>query len=212
MFRKLIIFIYIFISILAFVYAQNEDLVSVGVLANYYKPKNDLYESALGLESRVQYNINKNLGIMLSFGTSVWDVSEYNLNFNYNDTNYQLSIDGENLVVLIGPSIFYQFYPNKIIGFLLESGLRYAYIESDIEIESDLFSSTYYYDQITLDDGIVGVFNFNLIIGPESPISMILNIGYQFDILDGEIEAFGIEIIDNELNGLILSFGGSLRW
>jgi len=168
----------------------------------------DTWDNALGID--VQYIVwnTPTLGFAASGGIGSWNVND-ELLIDY-EAGYAMEIDGSATMLPLGASVLYRPSTSSSAKITFEAGLRYVIVNSGINIAA---TDGYYYleDEVDIDNGLVGIIGADL----EFPLSPTANFGlgagYQSDLSKGDASWFGVELGDNELKGLFIRIGLTLK-
>ena len=180
-------------------------------MVSYAVPGSDDYEGGLGLEGRLRLWLGPKVGLGLSLGLSSWDFNSQQVESRELFVVTHLSAAGNISLIPIGGSLLLRPIDDGDISLTLEAGFRYVVVNSDIELNvraADVFGNRQNVaDTVDIEDGIVGVLGATLEkkLGPE--VSLLIGIGYQFDVREGTVEFNGVELGDNELKALQIGIG-----
>ena len=169
--------------------------------------QDDLWDYAAGIEAQYVLWMNRNVGLALAGGLAAWEVDDDVIV----EENLAAEIDGSALAVPLGGSVLVRPLPEGApVDLTLEGGLRYVVVESDI----DLAATDYYYiyeDEVDLENGVVGLLGAKLGFPVSDRAKLAVGMGYQFDIVKGDAEWFGVEIEESEMKGFYVNFGVNVK-
>jgi hypothetical protein len=153
--------------------------------------------------------------IALVAGVQDWDaVSEYGESDD-GVTAVATSISGAATVVPVGVSLLHREPLGPRASLLLEAGLRYAFVESDITVEAayaDDLDSGYVYDKIDIDDTLLAVAGVDIAVDLTETVAFELGLGYQFDLLDPEEQFLGESLGETSFDAGTVRFGVRMRF
>lgn len=192
-------------------YAEKPDIVLS--LKGYSPSDDDMYSSGFGAEAQIRFWPTSVFGIGLSLGAATWDVEPYYYSeYSYYDGRTYGEIDGDISLVPFGPSILIAPNLGSKVDLLLEAGLRYVAVDSNVTATvSNYYYGTYEFD-IDIEDGIIGVLGVGLDVHLSEIVSLVFGLGYQFDLSKGEAELEGIDVGDHELEAFYAHFGVSIQF
>lgn len=191
----------------------NTDLSVSGL---YYAPDDDdTYDYGLGAEVQARFWLADQFGFALAAGVASWEANEESYSLSDGFETLDLDIDGDVFLLPLGGSILFKPEISDQLSLVLEGGIRYVLVESNVDVDAEYFDgifTTTLKDEVEIDDGLIGVVGATLEIEVSSSISLLGGIGYQFDLSEGDAEFEGVEIGENELEaffaraGLVLDF------
>jgi hypothetical protein len=162
----------------------------------------DTWDNAIGFEAQYIYWSTPELGFAVAGGIAKWEVNEY----SYADPDIAFSVDGSMTTIPVGASILLRPSITQAAEITFEGGIRYVFINSDIDFDATDYS-TYYWGEVDVDDGVIGLLGVDIAV-PLSPKAKIgLGAGYQFDISKGDGSIEGIDIQENKMKGFYLRLG-----
>jgi hypothetical protein len=174
----------------------------------YLIPGNDdVWDNAIGVETQIAFWNTPNLGFALSGGLSKWNVND----LIQVKGDYAYKLNGSAMIFPFGISTLYRPSIGESAEVTFEGGIRYVFVNSDIDVTLD--DDLYIYKiSLDIDDGLVGIIGANVDF-PVSPIAKFgFGAGYQFDISKGDVSSNGLDLdIDNELKGIYLRFGLTVK-
>lgn len=167
----------------------------------------DTWDDAAGFEAQCVFWTTSNFGIAVAAGLQKWNVTDG----IYTEPGYAVEADGDATVIPFGASVLFRPLPvNSQIILTLEGGLRYAIVNSDIDVVATDYEYIYG-DEVDIDNGLIGILGVDVGIPFSQKASLSFGAGYQFDIAKGDAEWYGINIGENELKGLMLNFGINVK-
>jgi hypothetical protein len=182
--------------------AENE----LRFLPTYIFPGDDhTWDEAYGID--VQYILwhTPNLGTALSAGVSSWKINSIYVGYGT-----VTEVDGSARTFPIGASVLYRPTVGGPSEVTLECGLRYVFVNSDINVTvSDRYGI--YKHKVDIDDGLVGLLGADISFPVSSTIKVGFGAGYQFDISKGDVIFQGIDIGNNEMKGFFLRLGMNIK-
>ena len=191
-------------------------------LLNYFMPGDtDIWEDGRSLEAQCTYWKTPNVGFAIALGAGSWDVNDsMDAGFLAGlGPSVATKTSGSATVFPLGFSLLYNpdvqgviktDFDSGNIPLILEGGLRYVFINSDIHTTENL-GYTYLKKEVDIDNNLVGLVAADIIFPIPSRVKLSAGIGYQFDIVKGSIKWSGYDLGDNELKSFFLRLGLSLK-
>jgi len=183
----------------------------------YYMPgEDDDYDSGFGAEAQVRFWQNQNLGFALAGGLANWNINEQEAVVSDGFIAVGVSIEGSVLLVPIGGSILFRPTLGDNLSLILECGLRYVVVESDVEVTfaaANAFGAVVGGTaDIEIDNGLVGLIAANLEAELSPGFSLLGGVGYQFDIAKGDAKWMGEDLGENELKAFFIRAGLAINF
>lgn len=171
----------------------------------YYLPSDDdSYGSSYGAEAQLRYWVNDQFAIAPAIGILGWHTrSQYETD---GSITMELSKDRVEMIPL-GLSALYQVKMTDRLSIQLEGGVRYVIINSDLSVGLDTGSPTIQYLTMEFDDGVVGIIGADLLLRISDYVHLQGGIGYQVDLVKGDINLEGVAVGENELQALYFKAG-----
>lgn len=172
----------------------------------------DNWEGAYGLDVEMIQWLSPAVGLAGAVGFSRWSAREAAFMEYDSDSGTSLAarIDGDAAVFPVGVSVLFRPISNRSAHVTVETGFRYAMVNSDVAVHYALNESSGYdssYDRIVLDDVLYGLIALDIVF-PVSAFSKIcLGAGYQFDISSSDAHIGDTYIGDNELEASLVRLG-----
>jgi hypothetical protein len=170
----------------------------------YLLPEQDDYwDHVLGIDARYVFWTNPNMGIALSGGWAIWKANDD----VFFEDGLAAQLDGSALVMPLGASVLIRPMPaDAQFDLTLEGGLRYVVVDSNVDLAATDF---YYYaeDELDIENGVVGVIGAEFGFPLSDAMGLSFGFGYQFDISEGDVEWFGVDIEEFEMEGFYFNFG-----
>jgi hypothetical protein len=201
----------------------------LAVYALYYAPDDDdVYDYGLGAELQFRHWITDRFGLALAGGVANWETKDQNVRLEEGgdippppdppppvpladgDPFTDIELDGSVLLLPIGGSILYRPVRSDSFSITLEGGIRYIIVESSVDASIELFDGTdtlFLEDELKIDDGMVGVVAADAEARLTPSFRLIGGIGYQFDLIEGDVKLQGEKFGDNELNAFFVRAG-----
>ena len=172
--------------------------------------KTEHWDAAGAAETQITFWPSTILGIGLSAGIQQWDAPyEYAID---EDANSSLAFTSEGTASAfpIGASLFLRLPLADRVNLLLEGGLRYMFIDSDIWITttySDAYEISCIAERVEIDDALVGVAGVRIQAVLGDGVSAFCGLGYQADFSSPEETAFGEPLDQTDFSAASLSIG-----
>ena len=165
--------------------------------------QDDYWDYALGVDARYVFWTNPNMGIALSGGWAIWKANDD----VFFEDGLSAKLDGSALVIPLGASVLLRPMPaDTPFELTLEGGLRYVVVDSNVDLAATDF---YYYaeDELDIENSVVGILGAELGFPLSDGMGLSFGFGYQFDISKGDVEWFGVDIEEFEMEGFYFNFG-----
>ena len=165
--------------------------------------QDDYWDYALGVEARYVFWTNPNMGIALAGGLATWKANDD----VFFEEGLAAQLDGSALAIPLGVSVLLRPMPaDAPFELTLEGGLRYVVVNSNVDLAATDF---YYYaeDELDIENSVVGILGAELGFPLSDAMGLSFGVGYQFDISEGDVEWFGIDIEEFEMKGFYFNFG-----
>lgn len=201
--------------------AQRASANEITAAAGYYIPAAD-EDYDLGFGAEVQYRIwlGQSWGVAIAAGISDWIANDQYVYssalINGMQSDYYGNVSGSVYMIPLGGSLVFRQKINEQLMLCEEAGIRYVLVESDVELDGYLGTpgvegQPRLHEPLDIDNGMIG----RLKVAMECPVSAAMNavigIGYQFDIMKGDVALFGEQTGDNELKALFIEAGIAVR-
>lgn len=188
--------------------------VDLVVLGTYYSPDNDkIYDDGWGAEAQLRFWVNDMVGLALAGGYSEWN---YNEDLDTTDGDeFDLDSDGDVALMPAGASLLLRPINTERVSLVLEGGVRYVFVDSDINDDNDQAlprAPGITLNDIDIDDGFVAVATAQLELHLTDALYLLAAAGYQWDIEKGDINIGDTKIGENELESFIAQAGIGLRF
>lgn len=172
----------------------------------YISPGMDEWEQAFGLEVQYVFWNTPNLGFALAGGIGKWNVDD-SVQVGY---DYAGKFDGSATTFPLGASVLYRPTMGGTTEITLEGGLRYVFINSDVDVAItdgyDLYSGS-----IDADDGLIGLLGVDVAFPVSPTMKLGMGLGYQFDISKGDVSIEDIDFDENEMKGFVIRLGMNVK-
>lgn len=184
----------------------------------FYGPSEERYKDGVGGEGQLRVWIDKTVGLAFSGGIADWDVKkETSSTFDPIVGSVQMDRSGTLTVAPLGASLLVRS-PGERARLILEAGLRYVVVESDIKLNSTLRDThgrvvSVIMDEAEVEDGVVAVAALDLDIKLADSVWLFGGGGYQADIVKGDIKSkvFGWDVGSGKNELAAAAVRGGLR-
>jgi len=190
---------------------EPKPLTDFTIELQYFLPDYEDYDFGFGVEGQYRCWKNQNLGFSLAGGVSSWEVDDLGASVYGGPAVGVSSRDGSVDLVPIGGSILYRPTLGDNISVILEGGLRYVIVDSDVKVGTTALSALgdvmVTSEKVDIDDGVVGLIAASLESELSPGLTLFGGIGYQFDISKGDAKMAGENLGKNELKSFFLRVG-----
>ena len=173
------------------------------------------WDSAAGIDLQARFWQDSRIGIGLSLGFESWD-AESELSEEEDEYGYfGMDIGGRADLMPIGLSVLLRPGLSDRVSLTLEGGLRYVFVESDITADvavEDAFGAAFFSDVVDIDDAFLGVVGADLEIFLGDGVSLLMGLGYQFDLSDPSESFLGDDIGETSFTATSVNAGLSFRF
>lgn len=160
----------------------------------------DLYDIGFGAELQYRNWHFDPIGWALSAGFGTWEANEDCRKLGRIHTDF----DGSVATIPLGVSALFYLYGTQDFSLLLEAGLRYVIVDADVDfIREGNLSST-----LDIDDSVLGLLALEADYYVSRQFMVFGGLGYQQDIVRGEIQTPTGPLRDNEFTSLFVRLGG----
>ena len=166
----------------------------------------DLYDPGFGGE--LQY---RNWG----YDPIGWAVSVGVEQFKANSDSSDLGVpsigdyDGDLMLIPVGASLLYKLMDTPDWTIALEGGLRYVVADSSIDFQRTGEARR---ENLDVDDSVIAVIGADLERRVSEGAALFLGVGYNVDVVQGEIAIPGDTLKDNELHGAFVRLGARVAF
>jgi opacity protein-like surface antigen len=182
------------------------------ITGNYYDPSdNDIYDSGLGMEIQGRYWFSDLLGAAITGGFAIWDIDD-KTDLSPSKFNVTDPLDDSVNLYTFGASALLRPINGEKIKLTLEGGLRFIYIDSNVDMVGIDENGTVVSTTVDPDSVFAGVVAADLEYVLSDVVSILGGVGYQFTLSSGDIDAFGYTVGDSEVDSLIVRAGAAIRF
>jgi hypothetical protein len=179
------------------------------------------WDNGRSLEAQYAYWKTPNIGLAIALGAGSWNVND-SMDTGFlagQGPSVARKTGGSATMFPLGFSLLYNPDVQGVIKtdfdfgnipLILEGGLRYVFVNSDIHTTDNL-GYTYLKKKVNIDNGLVGLVAADMLFPIPSRVKLSAGIGYQFDIVKGSIKWSGFDLGDNELKSVFLRLGLTLK-
>jgi len=161
----------------------------------------DLYDNFIGAEFQYRKWINDPFGIAFAVGGLQSKVhAESSDVFSSHIGNF----DGTVRMFPVGVSAVYKLAEGYEWVLIIEGGIRYVFVDSDVTFRLDGETRDYGVD---IGNGVIGLGSLEYTRYINETTALFGGAGAQFDINEGSIEVDGASGRDSELQGFFIRFG-----
>lgn len=180
----------------------------LGTLQSYIFSQHYDFTPGFGAEAQIRYWPKTNLGLAIAGGMSFFAIDQL-IDTSGDLTKIEVAKEGTLLFFPIGGSILLSDNSNQNAEFILEAGVRYVFVNSDLErVTTTTDSGTVTIDRIEYDigNGIIGLISAHVVTELSQALSLSLGLGYQFDITKGNEVIFDFPR-EHELSSYLIRAG-----
>jgi hypothetical protein len=154
----------------------------------------DLYDWGAGAEMQVHFWLSEHMGWAGAMGWSQWEASS-------SSTQWGAPVDGATQMIPLGASLLYRTSSEPGVRWLVEGGLRYVVVSTDLALEVSGEEKP-----VSLDDGVVAVLAADI----ERDVSfgqIFAGVAFQIDLMAPEASWSGGELRDSDLAAVLFRVG-----
>lgn len=181
-------------------------------LVNFFLPGTgdfDLYDYGLGLELQYRNWYFNPFGWSVSLGIASWEANSGCTDLGRAEHR---DFDGTVTLVPVGLSGLFQLYSSETFNLLVEAGVRYVWVDADVDfvrvVQQDKGDPKAIPSRLEIGDGWLGVLAVEADYYVTERFLLFGGLGYQQDIVRGDIETPAGPLRDNELSAFFLRLGG----
>lgn len=175
--------------------------------------KTEHWDSAGGIELQSIFWSSEYTAVAFSFGAQGWSAEEEMYVEVDEDSVLSYYSEGRASAVPLGVSLLLRLPVSEQVGLTVEGGLRYLYIDSDVEIDvylEEVSGTSHVNDVVEIDDTFLGVLGVKLDV-PVSDFAWIyFGMGYQFDLGEPDEAVFGDYLDTTSFDAGYVSLGMSV--
>ncbi|MCK5133124.1 MAG: hypothetical protein KAR40_13340 [Candidatus Sabulitectum sp.] len=180
----------------------------LGTLQSYMFNQHYDFTPGFGAETQIRFWPKTNLGLAIAGGMSFFTIDQL-IATSGDPIKIEVAKEGTLLFFPIGGSILLSQNLKHNAEFILEAGVRYVFVNSNLkEVTTTTDSGTVTIDKIRYDigNGIIGLVSANVVTELSQKLSLSLGLGYQFDISKGNEVVFGFPG-EHELSSYLIRAG-----
>ena len=154
----------------------------------------DLYDFGAGVEAQVRFWLSEKFGWAGVLGLSQWEASS-------SSSQWGGPIEGEMRFLPVGASLIYRTSSEPGIRLVLEAGLRYAFVSSDVDLLVNGEKNS-----VSIENGVLGVVAADL----ERNVGggqLFAGVAYQLDLQAPDASWSGGDLRENSLEAASLRLG-----
>jgi hypothetical protein len=196
--------------------ASNEPSGQTAISVLYFSPKDDdTYDFGLGAEAQVRFWGEEGFGWALSVGLCSWAIEDQSLSGTDGSLSVSADFDGSVLLLPLGGSVLFRPKLSDEVSLVLEGGLRYVVVNSNVDADlevSDGSTTVFAKEEVDVENGFVGIIGANLEIEVAETTDLLVGIGYQFDLAEGDVELLDEKLGENELEAFYVRAGVAINF
>ncbi len=166
----------------------------------YFDPDQDNFGSGVGADVQFRFWLKKNFGLAFALGYQKWKLDE---NASWKEPppyNESVRFHGDAQIFPVGGSFLFRPALNNQLCLTFEGGVRYVIVDDDID------------RTLQIDNGAIVLLATTLEAKIIEKVCFLGGIGYQFDILKGDVQVYGRTVEENELNAFFLHTGIAVKF
>ncbi len=166
---------------------NHRNIEFLGTLQSYMFNQHYDFTPGFGAEVQIRFWSHENLGFALTSGISFFTIDQL-IATSGSKSESEITKEGTLLFFPIGGSILLSQDSDQNPEFILEAGVRYVFVNSNLEqVTTTTDSGTVTIDKIEYDigNGIIGLVSAYVVTELSQEFSLSLGLGYQFDITKG---------------------------
>ena len=180
---------------------------------SYYLPSGDFYEAGAGFDAKFSWWQTDEKAYVLSVGYMQWGLAKNTQVGNINGNVVGLGLTGDVNMIPVGASVLWrnQTDYSRNVDVSLELGLKYVIADSDAEalqVSSAGTGST----PIDVENTALALVGMEIDYFLSDDHDLILGVGYNLDILKGDVNVAGATDYENELGGFYFTLGYGRRF
>lgn len=190
--------------------AQTQE-TELAIVGQAFAPhQSDRWRNAGGVEVKLLMWVNERTGVALAGGVQNWKAFDEYAESRGPHSTLTMSLDGSNTLAPLGLSLLHRSRFGDSISLILEAGLRYAFVESDIHVRTsyhDAAGSDWAIDRVEADDTTLAVLGLLLDARIGDGISLAFGVGRQFDLQKSHEYVDGLPLGRSRYDAGTLSLG-----
>ena len=158
-----------------------------GTLQSYMFNQHYDFTPGFGAEAQIRFWPKTNLGLAIAGGMSFFTIDQL-IATSDDPIKIEVAKEGTLLFFPLGGSILFSQNSNLNAEFILEAGVRYVFVNSNLEqVTTTTDSGSVTTDRIKYDigNGIIGLVSVYVVTELSQELRLSLGLGYQFDITKG---------------------------
>lgn len=187
------------------------------ILCHSMPTDTSFWDHGNSLEAQYVYWKDPYLGLSLSTAAGSWKVNDHVdiMNLAGQGPTRSIRTSGRADLLALGASVVCD--PNAggamktqngigNVSILFESGVKYVFINSDIETSEAMAGEgeiIYGKKPVDIDDGLIGLVTADIVLPFPHAVKMFLGMGYQFDIFKGGMSWAGYDLGDNRFKSFV---------
>ncbi len=178
-----------------------------------FPERTEHWEGAGGLDLQFLFWQNEHFALSLGLGIQSWQgLCEYYVDADA-DSTLEFVSGGEATVLPLGASLHYRIPLSSQVGVVLEAGLRYLVVDSQLTIDTyltDSAGSTMLQDVVEIDDTVAAVFGVRVEAPLADSVRLFLGFGIQRDLGEPEESVYGEPLDKTSFDAGYISLGASV--
>ncbi|MEA3267403.1 MAG: hypothetical protein U9P42_10760 [Candidatus Fermentibacteria bacterium] len=158
-----------------------------GTLQSYMFNEHYDFTPGFGAETQIRFWPKTNLGLAIAGGMSFFTIDQL-IATTGDPVKKEVAKEGTLLFFPIGGSILFSQNSNLNAEFILEAGVRYVFVNSNLEkvtTTTDSGSVTINKIKYDIGNGIIGLVSVSVVTELSQELNLSFGLGYQFDITKG---------------------------
>jgi len=179
---------------------------------SYIQPQNrDNFKTGVGGELQLRAWITDTVGVLVAGGASSWETRSEREIQQIGGVIQGNEISGNATLIPVGASLIFRDGPGGASAVTLELGIRQVLAESEVDITIASIDSAgavrLRESRLDIDDSIVALAEAQVAVKFGGASSVFLGVGYQWDIVQGDVTFEGQKIGENEWEALFFRAG-----
>lgn len=167
----------------------------------------DLFDTGYGVELQYRYWVDAPWGWAAALGVSTWDAKSSSSDLGVPNLH---SFNGSATLIHLGGSGLYRILDTENVAVTLEAGVRYVIVDDDIDAKDANRGDAR--QNLDIDDGIVGLIAADADFRLNDGFVLAFGLGYQGDLVKGDISSRDDDLKDNELQAFFVRVGGKFEF